>query len=180
MRIAAYKLLGPLFRAYNSTHYQQLVPLHLAHLHQLPPEVLDSLQQGLWTVSLKGRPYKNLALGEAHKTLINRDLKLSMNRPPSSSSLSLRTNYLNFRSIAFKNFKKQVHCGRRNKTQRPANISLGAHQHSETNIQGAVELLKLSSLSPLLNPTTGVQLWHLFSGEAARRQLGWTSLVFEM
>jgi hypothetical protein len=127
LRIAAYKLLGPLFRAYDRTHYQQLIPLHLAHLHQLLPKILDSLQQGLWTVSLKGRPYKNLALNEAHKTLINRDLKMSMNRPPSSASLSLRTNYLNFRSIAFKNFKKQVDCGRRNKPQRPATISVGAH-----------------------------------------------------
>jgi hypothetical protein len=170
LRVAAYKLLGPIFCAYDRTHYQQLIPLHLAHLHQLPQDILDALKQGLWTVSLRGRPYENLALDEAHETLINRDLKMSLNRPPGSASLSLRTNYLNFKSTAFKNFKEQVNCGRRNKPKTEARISLGAHQNSETNIQAAVELLESSTISLAPSPRSGTQLWHLFSGEAARQQ----------
>ncbi|GAQ93106.1 hypothetical protein KFL_013010010, partial [Klebsormidium nitens] len=169
LRVAAYKLLGPLFRAYDRTHYQRLIPLHLAHLQQLPPEISGALKQGLWTVSLKGRPYKSLALDEAHETLINRDLKMSMNRPPTAASLS--TNYLNFRSVTLKIFKVQVSCGRRNTVRLPRAPDLGAHQNSETNIQGAVELLGSSSLSPVPSDAhPGDKLWHLFSGKEARRQ----------
>lgn len=173
LRVASYKLLGPLFRAYDRTHYQRLVPRHLAHLHQLPTEILESLKKGLWTVSLKGRPFKSLALDEAHETLINRDLKMSMNRPPSSATLSLRTNYLNFRSLTYKNFKKLLNYGRRNKPKSTNTASLGAHQNSEVNIQGAVELLGGSSLSPSSaeeGSRAGDKLWHLLSGEAARLQ----------
>ena len=36
---------------------------------------------GQWTVSVKGRPYHNLALDEAHECIVNRKLKQITTRP---------------------------------------------------------------------------------------------------
>lgn len=84
-------------------------------LHQLPPEIPNALEQGLWILCMKGRPYKGQALDEAHETLIIRDLKRLMNQPPTGASLGLRTNYVNFRV--------QVNCGRRHTIRGPAQLA---------------------------------------------------------
>lgn len=106
LRCAAYKMLAPLFWAYDRTHYQQLVPLHLAHLLQWPEHLVDALRRGLWSVSLNCRPYRNFALDEAHESCINRDLKTSLSRILGPDSLVLRTNWLHKRGLIVKNLRQ--------------------------------------------------------------------------
>jgi hypothetical protein len=95
LRVAAYKRLAALFRAWDKTHYQREVPLHLAHLEQWPWYIVDALKADLWTVSIRGSPYKSIALDEAHEQLINRELKMSLSRPSGPENLLFRTNTLN-------------------------------------------------------------------------------------
>lgn len=54
LRVAALKLMAPLFIAYDRTTYQKLIPYHLADLHKFPKSVLDCLKQG-FTVSITGK-----------------------------------------------------------------------------------------------------------------------------
>ena len=46
-----------------------------------PKEILEHFLNGEWTVSVKGRPFHNQALDEAHETIINRKLKQITTRP---------------------------------------------------------------------------------------------------
>ena len=55
--------------------YEVLGIRTLADTYTYPDEVLKLFQDGQWTMSVKGRPYHNLALDEAHECIINRKLK---------------------------------------------------------------------------------------------------------
>lgn len=105
---------GALFRGYDRTHYQQLVPLHLAHLRQLPKYVVDALRAGAWAVSLRSNPWRSVGLDEAHEMLINSDMKMSFSRPHEPANQLLKTNTLNYPSVALKNFSRQLDLGPRN------------------------------------------------------------------
>lgn len=107
----ALKRLVALLRSWDRTHYEREIPLHLAHLLQWPEYVTDALKAGLWTVSVIGAAFRSLALDEAHEQLINRDLKMSLSRPPGPEDPLLRTNTLNLRSRTLKNFRKQLDLG---------------------------------------------------------------------
>jgi hypothetical protein len=95
-------------------HYQQLVPLHLAHLRQWPKYVIDALRAGAWAVGLRSNPWRSVGLDEAHEMLINRNLKMSLSRPHEPASQQLKTNTFNYRSVALKNFSRQLDLGPRN------------------------------------------------------------------
>ena len=43
--------------------------------------MISQFEKGQWTVSVKGRPFHNLALDEAHECIINRKLKQITTRP---------------------------------------------------------------------------------------------------
>lgn len=54
LRLASLKQMAALFTAYDRTTYQKLIPRHIAELLRAPPEVLASLQNGGFAVSLTG------------------------------------------------------------------------------------------------------------------------------
>ena len=53
----------------------------IANSYTYPVEVIHQFSHGQWTVSVKGRPFHNLALDEAHECIINRKLKSITTRP---------------------------------------------------------------------------------------------------
>ena len=53
----------------------------LADSYTYPHDILDNFFRGEWTASVKGKPYHNLALDEAHESIINRRLKQITTRP---------------------------------------------------------------------------------------------------
>lgn len=173
LRCAAYKKLAPIFRAYDRTHYQQLIPTHLANLLQWPEHVLDALRRGLWTVSLYSRPYRNFALDEAHESKINRDLKMSLARILGPESLVLQTNWLHKRGLIVRKVIEFVSKGLQSDRDDNPAAGQGTHRYSEINIQVAVaKLLRDSVLKapPQANDPSSVKIAHLFEKKVATTQ----------
>lgn len=85
-------------------------------------------------VSLSGSRLKSVGLDEAHEMLINRDLKMSLSRPPKPASQLLKTNTLNYRSLSLKNLKKQLDLGPQNIRGEEASQYLGPHKNLEKHI----------------------------------------------
>jgi hypothetical protein len=171
LKVAAYKLLGPMFRAYDRTHYQQLIPLHLAHLHRWPPHIVEALRQGVWSVSLNGRPFRSLAIDEAHKSCINRDLKMALARIVGQEALVLKVNWLPQRALILKPLMENLEFEKGTTNLDELAAGLGAHRHLEVNIQEAVKFIW--SEGRLREPViVGAEdhLVHLFSGQHAMLQ----------
>lgn len=77
----------------------------------MPSEILTKFMEGEWTVSLKGSPYYNLALDEAHECVINRRMKQITSRPSSFRTVELADfmSYLDNIISGFEDFVFQYH-----------------------------------------------------------------------
>ncbi len=69
------------FFAYSRDKYEQLCTNVLKSIHTLPDDIIRHFLQGEWTTSLKGHKFRNLALDEAHESVINLRLKQITSRP---------------------------------------------------------------------------------------------------
>ncbi len=69
------KALTPIFFAFNRHKYVELITENLYDTLTMPSNILNHLADGEWTVSVKGMPYCNLAIDEAHESVINRRFK---------------------------------------------------------------------------------------------------------
>ena len=81
LRNACLKAVSPLFFAYNHSKYEELCTTAIKDTLTLPSNILQQFLNGGWTVSIKGRPHHNLALDEAHESVINLRLKTITSRP---------------------------------------------------------------------------------------------------
>ena len=81
LRTSCLKKLNELFFAYARDKYEVLGIHTVVDIYTYPDEVLQQFKDGQWTVSVKGRPYHNIALDEAHECIINRKLKQITTRP---------------------------------------------------------------------------------------------------
>ena len=81
VQVKELRVLGELFFAYNRDKYEVLVINSISDSMTYPKDILEHFLNGEWTVSLKGRPFHNQALDEAHETVINRKLKQVTTRP---------------------------------------------------------------------------------------------------
>ena len=75
------KVISELYFAYARNKYEVLSMSAIANALTYPTEVIHHFAHGQWTVSVKGRPYHNLALDEAHECIINKNLKNITTRP---------------------------------------------------------------------------------------------------
>ena len=81
LRCAAIRALAPIFFALNKPKYQVLLGQAIMDFRILPHAVLtDFVENGSFTVSVKGRPGCNQALDEAHESIINLLLKKYVGR----------------------------------------------------------------------------------------------------
>ena len=81
LRNSSLRVLAELFFAYSRDKYELLVVNSISDSITYPKEILEYFLNGEWTVSVKGRPFHNQALDEAHETIINRKLKQITTRP---------------------------------------------------------------------------------------------------
>ena len=84
LRNASLKNMVPTFAAFDRDLYQKLVPNHVADSHLYPSEVLDLFKSGGFAVQIIGEKWKAVALDEAHKMCINKDLKAAISHPTES------------------------------------------------------------------------------------------------
>ena len=81
LRNSSLRVLAELFFAYSRDKYEVLVINSLADSVIYPKDIMGHFLNGEWTVSVKGQPYHNQALDEAHESIINRKLKQITTRP---------------------------------------------------------------------------------------------------
>ena len=67
--------------SYSRDKYEVLCLSALSNTYSYPSEIPKFFVHGQWTVSVRGRPYHNLALDEAHESIKNRKLKQITTRP---------------------------------------------------------------------------------------------------
>ena len=89
MRNSFLKALLPIFFAYNRNKYQDLCINNIYDTLTLPDDILNKLSAGEWTVSVKGKPYSNQAIDEAHESVINRRMKQITSRPSAFRTVEL-------------------------------------------------------------------------------------------
>ena len=76
----------------------------------LPDDILNKLSAGEWTVSVKGKPYSNQAIDEAHESVINRRMKQITSRPSAFRTVELADfmSYLDSVLLQFEEYVFQV------------------------------------------------------------------------
>ena len=99
LRTSCLKKLNELFFVYARDKYEVLSIHTLADTYTYPDEVLKLFKDGQWTMSVKGRPYHNLALDEAHECIINRKLKQITTRPSHFRMVELANFMANLDSV---------------------------------------------------------------------------------
>ena len=72
LRMAAYKLMSPLFTAFDRFFYQQLIA---QHANCFPQDFLKVPKDGGFVVSLRGRTCHSIGVDEAYEMYINKHCK---------------------------------------------------------------------------------------------------------
>lgn len=75
LRNACLQILTELFFLFTRDKYEVLSIHALSNAYTYPKDILHMFKRGQWTVSVKARPFLNLALDEAHECIVNRKLK---------------------------------------------------------------------------------------------------------
>ena len=70
LRNACLRSILPLLCAYNHNMYEELSTMAIMDTLTLPDNVLQRFLNGGWTVSVKGRPYHNIAFDEAQESIV--------------------------------------------------------------------------------------------------------------
>ena len=81
LRNSCLMVLCEQFFAYSRNKYEVLITNAIASTYTYPEDITHNFAHGQWTVSVKGKPFHNIALDEAHESIINRKLKQITTRP---------------------------------------------------------------------------------------------------
>jgi hypothetical protein len=81
LRNAALPILAELFCAYGHNKYEELVCETIKDVITMPDWITEHFLLGEWTVSVTGKYFHNIALDEAHESVINKRLKELTTRP---------------------------------------------------------------------------------------------------
>lgn len=98
LRNSSIKLLTPLFFAYGHYKYEELASTAILDALTVPEDVLAWFLMGGWTVSAKGKPHHNLALDEAHESMVNLRLKTITSRPSHFRTVEM-ANFMSYLDI---------------------------------------------------------------------------------
>ena len=107
LRVAAIKLMAPLFAAFDRTYYERLIPAHLSDIQTYPKTTIKYFENGGFTISLNGNAGHSVALDEAHEMSINEDFKLAITRP-TQAYLQKMSVYLRYRVAQHKNLINEL------------------------------------------------------------------------
>ena len=85
----------PLIFAYSHNKYEELSCTAIMDTLTFPQDIIQTLLNGGWTVSVRGRAYHNIALDEAHESIINLRLKTITSRPSHFRTVEL-SNFMSY------------------------------------------------------------------------------------
>ncbi len=102
LRVAALKLMGPLFTAFDRPKYSKLIPHHIKEMLSVPADTLSHLKKRRFTVSILGRACHSIGIDKGHEMCINKDCKEYITRP-SAEHMSRLASLLPTRAKAIKN-----------------------------------------------------------------------------
>ena len=108
LRNSCLRVLLPLMFAYNHNKYEELCCTAIMDTLTLPDDLIKKFLSGEWTVSAKGRPYHNLALDEAHESIINLRLKTITSRPSHFRTVEL-SNFMSYLDKVVQGFESLVY-----------------------------------------------------------------------
>ena len=95
LRNSCLRALLPLIFTYDHNKYEELCCTALMDAFTLSSDISKKFLGGKWTVSIKGRPYHNLALDEAHESVINLRLNTMTSRPSHFRTVEL-SNFMSY------------------------------------------------------------------------------------
>ena len=104
--------------AYNHNKYEELCCTAIMDTLTLPADLIKKFLSGGWTVRVRGRPFHNLALDEAHESVINlrlKRLKTITSRPSHFRTVEL-SNFMSYLDKVVRGFESLVY---RNKQTEP-------------------------------------------------------------
>ena len=82
LRMASLPKIGALIFAYAHFNYEDLICAHIKDVSiNYPKCVLDAFKRGEWSVSITGKPFKNVAIDECHEMHTNKNTKINTSRP---------------------------------------------------------------------------------------------------
>ncbi|XP_035680555.1 uncharacterized protein LOC118418656 isoform X2 [Branchiostoma floridae] len=107
LRLYSYKMMAPLFHAFDHVIYSRIIPLHLCDILSCPDHILRYFQEGGFVTSINSVNYSNVALDESHEMLINRDTK-EVITGPNKFVIEDLVLFLPYRAKLIKQVKKQI------------------------------------------------------------------------
>ena len=164
LRVAAMKLMVPLFTSFDRPKYSKLIPHHFLEMYRLPTAVLAHLKKGGFTVSILGRPCHSIGIDEAHEMCINKECKEFITRP-SGDYMSRTATFLPVRSKAVKNLEQQIFADMKSPTTKQITSLYTSDpecKKHECNVRAQVRKLRSDSTSLLKSPNG---LEHLFKNK---------------
>ena len=141
LRNSCLRALLPLIFAYNHNKYEELCCTAIMDMLTLPNSLIHKFLDGEWTVSVKGRTYHNLALDEAHESVINLRLKAITARPSHFRTVEL-SNFMSYLDRVVRGFEALVY---RHKQTEPA------HQRKRFICQRTTQMIAFMKDVPLFN-----------------------------
>uniref|UniRef100_A0A1X7UL74 Uncharacterized protein n=2 Tax=Amphimedon queenslandica TaxID=400682 RepID=A0A1X7UL74_AMPQE len=148
LRIAAIKLMAPLFAAFDRTCYERLIPAHLADIQTYPKNVLECFENGGFAVSINGNGGRSVALDEAHEMCVNKDLKMAIARP-TQAYLQKMSIYLRYRVTQHKNLINELFSKDNEQIPQPTLYEQESLiWKDEANIKSMTELIENFQLLP--------------------------------
>ena len=108
LRNSCLRALLPTIFAYNHNKYEELCCTAIIDTLTFDDDLIQHFLNGKWTVSVKGRPFHNLALDEAHESVINLRLKTITSRPSHFRTVEL-SNFMSYLDKIVRGFESLVY-----------------------------------------------------------------------
>ena len=161
LRMAALKLMVPLFNAFDRQNYSKLIPLHLSQMYGLPNHILDHFVNGAWVTSIKGAAFSSVGCDECHEMTINKSCKMALSHgiPKDMDRLSKT---LQYQADSISNFKLQLKIQVQTPLQRDLSPSVVKEEFS--NVCLYYEKISQAQLFSTSQPN---HLFQLFTNTAA-------------
>ena len=147
LRLASLKMMAPIFHAFDSSNYINIIPNHIAEMLCLPPSLLEHFKNGGFVASIKGNTWSSVALDESHEMCINKDVKAAISKL-SDDYISKIVSYLPYRAKSLKNFRSQLEVFSGKESSKSIKFSSKDDELMEYNVKKLINAIKHYDLLP--------------------------------